>query len=330
MALVESAQQQRRGAGRLFGFFRGRGRGPSRSDTHKRIGEAWYTPYLFILPHTILFVMFVGIPFFLGIWISVHNSTILREGDFVGFRNFERLLSPESIHFERFWTTIWNTILFVIMSTPLLVASGLGLAVLLNQKLRGRNAFRAIYFAPWTLSVAVVGVTFWWLFSERGGVIAQVFTTLFGSSPPWLSANPYAWIAILVATLWWTIGFNTIILLAGMQGIATDLYEAASIDGANKWQQFRHITIPSLRPVLLLVVTLQIIASFQLVGQPQLMTGGGPPPTETTPVLLHVFNSAFTGGSGDLSLAAAMTLIVAVIMVAVSIVNFKLFSSERA
>lgn len=328
MTLAESGQQQRRGLGRFFGFARSRAK--RRSNSHKRIGEAWYTPYLFILPHLLVFTVFIGIPFFLGIWISLHNSTMLREGDFVGLRNFERLLSPASIHFERYWTTVWNTIMFVIISTPLLVLTGLFLAVLLNQRLRGRNMFRAIYFAPWTLSVAVVGVTFWWLFSESGGVIQRIFETLFGSSPPWLSANPWAWISIIVATLWWTIGFNTIILLAGMQGISADLYEAAAIDGANSRQQFRHITIPSLRPVLLLVVTLQIVASFQLVGQPQLMTGGGPPPTETTPVLLHVFNTGFTGGSGDLSLAAAMSLIVAVIMIAVSVVNFRVFSSERA
>jgi multiple sugar transport system permease protein len=144
-----------------------------------------------------------------------------------------------------------------------------------------------------------------------------------------LTSTPWAWIAILVATLWWTIGFNTIILLAGLQAIAPELYEAASIDGAGRWQKFRSITVASLRPVLLLVVTLQIIASFQLVGQPQLMTGGGPPPADTTPVLLHIFNTAFAGRR-ELSLAAAMALIVAVIVVGVSIVNFRVFRSDRA
>jgi len=115
----------------------------------------------------------------------------------------------------------------------------------------------------------------------------------------------------------------------GMQGISADLYEAAAVDGANRWQQFRSITLPSLRPVLLLVVTLQIIASFQLVGQPQLMTGGGPPPTETTPVLLHIFNIGFLGRR-ELSIAAAMALVVAAMMIIVSVINFRLFSSERS
>jgi multiple sugar transport system permease protein len=327
MTLAESAQRERSLAGRIFGFARGR-RGRN-ADVRRRIGEAWYTPYLFVLPHLILFLIFIGFPFFLGIWISLHRSTPLREGPFVGAANYLRLLDPSSLDFERYWTTVWNTILFVLMSVPLLIIVGLILATLLNQRFRGRNVFRSIYFAPWTLSVAVVGLAWWWMFSGQGGVVTRFLESTIGTSPAWLTSLPWAWIAILIATLWWTIGFNTIILLAGMQGISPDLYEAASIDGANRWQQFRHITIPQLRPVLLLVVTLQIIASFQLVGQPQLMTGGGPPPTGTMPVLLHVYNTGFTG-RGDLSLAAAMAMIVAVMMVVVSVVNFKLFSSERA
>lgn len=327
MTSVATGQRKSPLGGRRFGF--GRGRRSSGGDVRRRIGESWYTPYLFILPHLVVFVAIIGIPFLLGIWISLHRSTPLREGPFVGAANYMRLLDPASLDFERYWTTVWNTILFVLMSTPLLVIVGLILATLLNQRLRGRNIFRSIFFAPWTLSVAVVGLTWWWMFSGQGGVVTRLLQETVGSSPGWLTSNPWAWIAILVATLWWTIGFNTIILLAGMQAISADLYEAAAIDGANRWQQFRHITIPSLRPVLLLVVTLQIIASFQLVGQPQLMTGGHPPPTETTPVLLHVFNTGFTG-RGDLSLAAAMAMIVAVMMVVVSIVNFRLFSSERA
>ena len=316
------------------------GRGPEQGgrligrskDVRRRIGEKWWTPYLFIAPHFLIFAVFLLFPFFLGVWISVHDSTPLREGPFVGFAQFEKLLNPSSIHFPRFWNTVVNTILFVIMSTPLLVIVGLLLAALLNQKIRGRNFFRGLYFVPWTLSVSVVALTWWWMFNSNAGFITGVWENLFGGSPSWLATNPYAWITILVATLWWTIGFNTIIFLAGMQGISADLYEAAAVDGANRWQQFRSITLPSLRPILLLVITLQIIASFQLVGQPQLMTGGGPPSAlggETAPVLLHVYNTAFQGRR-ELSLGAAMALIVAAMMVIVSIVNFRLFSSERS
>jgi multiple sugar transport system permease protein len=305
----------------------------SSKDRRRRIGENPLTAYLFILPHFAIFAVFILFPFFLGVWMSLHDSTALRDGPFVGLRWYQQLFDfTNRTQFPRFWNSVWNTIIFVIISTPLLVGLGLALASLLNQRLRGRNIFRAIYFVPWTLSVSVVGLTWWWMFNGNAGFVTLFLADTFGASPNWLATTPWAWISILVATLWWTIGFNTIILLAGMQAIAVDLYEAASIDGANKWQQFRAITLPSLRPILLLVITLQIIASFQLVGQPQLMTGGGPPSElggETAPVLLHVYNTGF-GGRRELSLAAAMALIVAAIMIVVSIVNFRLFSSERS
>jgi len=327
MAGMERATRDQTMARRVFGF--GRKRKSPQGDVRRRIGESRLTPYLFILPHFIIFTGVIGIPFFFGIWLSLHRSTFLRDGPFVGLQNYWTIFSPQSLEFERYWTTVWNTIMFVLVSTPLLVGVALVLAALLNQRLRGRNVFRAVYFAPWTLSVAVVGLAWWWMFNGSAGFVTTFMQDTLGWSPAWLTSNPWAWISILIATLWWTIGFNTIILLAGMQGISADLYEAAAIDGASRRQQFRHITIPSLRPVLLLVVTLQIIASFQLVGQPQLMTGGGPPPTETTPVLLHVYNIGFTG-RGDLSLAAAMAIVVAVMMIVVSIINFRVFGSERA
>jgi multiple sugar transport system permease protein len=332
MTAVGADQPQRIKGPGLLARFRGGGVRAGRTERRRRIGEKAYTPYLFLAPHLILFTLFILVPFFLGIWISVHDSTPLREGPFVGLRWYQQLFDPNSIQFPRFWNTIWNTVLFVLISTPLLVGVGLLLASLLNTKLRGRNLFRGIYFVPWTLSVSVVSLVWWWMFNSNAGFVALAFRDALGLDINWLASNPWAWITILVATLWWTIGFNTIILLAGMQGISADLYEAAAVDGANPWQQFRSITLPSLRPVLLLVVTLQIIASFQLVGQPQLMTGGGPPSAlggETTPVLMHIYNVGFQGRR-ELSVAAAMALVVAAIMVVVSVINFRLFSSERS
>ena len=122
------------------------------------IGERWYVPYLFILPHFIFFGLFIGWPFLLGIWISLHDFDFLRvEQPFVGLHNFAVLFTPGSIHFTRYWGSLWNTIFFVLISTPTLVIVGLLLAVLLNGRYPGRNFFRSVYFAPWTLSVAVVG-----------------------------------------------------------------------------------------------------------------------------------------------------------------------------
>jgi multiple sugar transport system permease protein len=300
------------------------------ASVRRRIGEKWYVPYLFVLPHLLIFLFIIGWPFFYGLWISTLHTTALKGTDapFVGLDNYRQLFDPSGLQFERFWQTVFNTVIFVVMSVPTLVVIGLALAALLNTKIRGRNFFRALYFAPWTLGVSVVGLLWFWIFFQNG-LATQLSRTLGLPAIPWLTDMPWAWLTILIATVWWTIGFNTIILLAGMQSIPEDLYEAASVDGASKWQQFRHITLPSLRPILLLVVTLQIIASFNLVGQPQMITQGGPPVAQTTPVLLHLYNIAFQSPF-DIGLAAAMAVVVALLMVVVSVINFRFFSNERS
>ena len=296
----------------------------------RRIGEKPYTPYLFILPHFLLFLLMIGIPFFYNIYISLTDYTFGGEETFIGLQNYLNLTDPSTFHFPVFWNGLWNTIIFVIISTPSLVIAGLALAVLLNNRFKGRNFFRAIYFAPWTLGIAVVALLWWWILNSSFGLFTNVLASLGLPSPSWLTTNPWAWFSILLATVWWTVGFNTIILLAGMQSISIDLYEAATVDGANKWQQFRHITVPSLRPILLLVITLQVIASFNLVGQPQLMTGGGPG-NETRTALLFVFETGFTtSGQYQLGQAAAMAFVVALLMLVVSVINFRVFGSERA
>jgi multiple sugar transport system permease protein len=294
----------------------------------RRLGEKWYAGYLFILPHFALFLFMVGFPFVYNIYLSLSDYTFGGSETFIGLDNFARLADSSDYHFPIFWGGLWNTVLFVLLSTPMLVIGGLFLAVIVNGKYRGRNAFRAIYFAPWTLGIAVVGLLWWWIFNGSFGLLTNVLTSFGITSPQWLTTNPWAWISILLATLWWTVGFNTIILLAGLQSIPVELYEAATVDGANRWQQFRSITVPSLRPILLLVITLQVIASFNLVGQPQFMTGGGPG-NETRSVLQYVYETGFTaGGQYQLGQAAAMALIVAVIMVVVSVINFRVFRSE--
>jgi multiple sugar transport system permease protein len=304
------------------------GAAPARSL--RRIGEKWYAGIFFILPHFLLFLFMVGLPFVYNIYISLTNYTFGGDASFVGLQNFRDIANPDDYHFPVFWNGVWNTILFVITSTPLLVIAGLVLAVVVNGKYPGRNLFRAIFFAPWTLGIGVVGLLWWWLLNSQFGLLTLLLAQFGIPSPNWLTTNPAAWFSINLATLWWTVGFNTIILLAGLQAIAPELYEAAAIDGANRWQQFRHVTVPSLRPVLLLVITLQVIASFNMVGQSQIMTGGGPG-NETRTALLYVYETGFTnGGQFQLGMAAAMALIVAAMMVVVSVINFRVFRSDEA
>ena len=287
------------------------------------------TPYLFILPHLIFFAIFIGYPFFNGIYLSFHSYDYLRPEAtrFVGLQNYAELFKAGSVKFNEFWNALGNTVEFVVYSVPFLVVIPLGLAVLLNTKTPGRNFFRATYFAPWVLSVAVISLIWWWIFQSQGGLLNYYLAQLGIRGPRWLSTLPWAWVALVVATVWWTMGFNMVILLAALQDIPDHLYEAASIDGASSWQQFWSITVPMLQPVLLFIITTTIIASFNLFGQPLMMTRGAPANPSggggTEPVMMRIYNEGFVRpfqGS-----AAAMSLIVATIMVVISYFNFKIF-----
>ena len=288
-----------------------------------------WVPYLFILPHLILFAVFVGYPFFNGLYISLLQYDPLQPQNtrFVGFQNYANLFTSGTVQFKPFWNALGNTVEFVIYSVPFLIVIPLLLAVLLNTKTPGRNIFRAIYFSPWALSGAVVCLVWWWIFQSQGGLFNYYLADLGLRAPRWLSTMPWAWVAVVTATVWWTIGFNMVIILAALQDIPGYIYEAASIDGATGMQAFWRITLPMLRPVLLFIITTSIIASFNLFIQPYIMTRGGPAQVggggATEPVMLRIYNEGFQRhlyGS-----AAAMSFIVALIMIAISYVNFKLF-----
>lgn len=291
------------------------------------------TPYLFILPHFIFFAVFIGYPFFNGLYISLFRFDYLQPETnvFVGLQNYLNIFTRGTVEFQEFWNALGNTVQFVIYSVPLLVVIPLLLAVLLNRKLPGITLFRTIYFAPWVLSVAVVGLIWFWIFQSEGGLINYYLGALHLQTPDWLASQPWAWVSIVVATVWWTMGFNMIILLAALQDIPDHLYEAAAIDGATGWQSFWHVTLPVLRPVLLLIVTITIIASFNLFGQPFFMTGGGPPEPSgggsTEPIMLRIYIDGFV--RHFMGTAAAMSFVVATIMIVISYFNFKLFRSRE-
>jgi len=287
------------------------------------------TPYLFILPHLIFFAVFIGYPFFSGLYISFFQYDVLRPEAtvFVGLQNYLDLFKAGSVKFIEFWNSMQVTLTFVIFSVPFLVVIPLVLAVLLNIKVPGRNFFRAVYFAPWVLSCAVISLIWWWIFQSQGGLLNYYLKMLGLETPRWLSTMPYAMISIIIATVWWTMGYNMIIFLAALQDIPTDLYEAAEMDGAGSWARFVHVTLPLLRPVLVFIVITTIIASFNLLGQPMMMTRGAPAqPTgggATEPVMLRIFTEGFVRpfqGS-----AAAMSVVVATIMVIFSFANFRIF-----
>ena len=303
----------------------------SRGAGQKRRGSL--APYLFILPHLIFFALFVGYPFFSGLYTSLFRYDYLRPAatEFRGLGNYVDLFTPSDVRFRDFWNSLVNTLEFVVYSVPLLVLIPLGLALLLNTKIKARTLFRAIYFAPWALSGAVVALLWWWIFQSQGGLLNYYLADLGVTPPRWLSTLPWAWVSIVICTVWWTLGFNMIILLAALQDIPESLYEAAALDGANSRQLLWNVTLPLLRPVLLFIVTISIIASFNLFIQPFIMTEGNPTrasgPT-TQSVMMRIYQEAFVDNRQGS--AAAMSFVVATLMIAISYVNFKLFRKREA
>lgn len=285
------------------------------------------TPYLFILPHLIFFAAFLGWPFFYGIYISLFEFDFLRPEyrPFIGLGNYLNLFTPGSIQFTDFWRSIRNTGVFILYSVPPLVILALLLAVLLNGEYRGRNFFRTIYFAPYALSAVVAAVLWRWIF-EQGGLIDTYVTNLGLPQVPWLGTMPWAWVAITVCTVWWTVGFNTIIFLAALQEIPDSLYEAASIDGANGAQQFFSITLPMLRPVLVFVITITLLASANLFAQTFIMTGGGPV-QQTESIIQRIYNEGIA--QNRMGSAAAMSIMVAAILLILTSLNFKVFGQRE-
>jgi multiple sugar transport system permease protein len=285
-------------------------------------------PYLFIAPHLLFFAAFLGWPFLYGIYISLFRYDFLQPDNrpFVGLKNYADLFNPESVPFDKFWNALSNTGEFILWSVLPLVGIALILAVLLNRNYPGRGVFRTIFFAPYTLSVTVASVLWWWIFQQTG-ILNQALQGLGWNPINWLGDLPGAWIAITICTIWWTIGFNTVIFLTALQEIPKSLYEAASLDGANARQQFFLITIPMLRSVLVFVLTITLIASANLFGQPYLMTGGGPADGTQTVIYRIFFEGILRSQMGR---AAAMSIFVALLLLVLTYLNFKFFGATEA
>jgi len=200
--------------------------------------------------------------------------------------------------------------------------------MLLNNKFPGRTVFRAIFFAPYVLGVAVIGLLFRFLLDPNIGVVNSYLHHLgVHRNIPWITQLPWAWISLVAMTVWWTLGFNAIIYLAGLQDISPELYDAADIDGASGWQKFRHVTLPGLRPVSLFVLTVTILASANMFGQSYLVTNGAPGNDTRTAIfyISQVGLRQYRQGA-----AAAMSYILAIILIAISLLNFRLFRDRDA
>lgn len=305
---------------------RGGGDAPGPADTLRSetrsggVRGSRLTPYLFLAPFLILFVIFVLVPAFLGVWISLHDwDFLLPNKPFLGVQNYLDLADSSSPQFQQFWNSMKNTLIFVVISVPFLVVLPLLLAILLNRKFPGRTFFRAVFFAPFVLGVAVVGLMWRYLLDPSFGLANGILSRLgLPDNTAWTTDQPWAWISLVGVTVWWTIGFNAVIYLAGLGDIPPEHYEAAELDGASPWQQLRFITIPGLRPVLVFIVVTTVLASANMFGQSYLITQGGPGDSTRTAIMTIADLGLSQYRMGQ---ASAMSYVLAVVLILISLVN---------
>ena len=284
-------------------------------------------PYLYLLPHALLFFVFTVYPIGYGLYISLHRWDLLNPNKaFVGTEFYRNLLSSGTPQSEFFWRTLLNTTLFTVISVPLLVAAALGLALLLYRPIFGRSFFRAVFFLPGILTVSVMGILWRWMFDNQIGLVNAARELLTGAPPiPWLSTEGLAWVPIVVGTVWWTVGFNMTLYLAALGNIPSSLYEAASLDGATPGQQFRFITWPLLGPQTLFVFITTALASFQLFGQSLVITAGGPN-RSTQSVIQYITEEGFT--NSQISSAAAMGFVFGLMMLILTAAQFRIMARD--
>ncbi|MEY4970169.1 MAG: hypothetical protein RLZZ277_400 [Actinomycetota bacterium] len=286
------------------------------------------TAYLFLAPYLLLFFSFILLPAINGLRISFYNWDLLfPKKPFVGLKNYIDIFTPDTPSSVQFWPAARATAIFTVSSVPFLILISLGFAVLLNKSFKGRVAMRAIIFAPYLLGAATVGLLWRYVLDPNVGLL-NYYLELWGiGRPPWTNGTPWIWISLVLATIWWTVGYNTVILIAGLQEIPKELYEAAAVDGARGWSQFWNITLPGLRQVMAFVLTTTIISSANVFAQPLLITEGQPG-GESRSMIMEISEEAmkeFKFGS-----ASAMSTLFTLSLLLLTAGLFRLFRDKNA
>ena len=283
------------------------------------------TAVLFIIPFLLFFLLFWLIPFVYGIVMSVSKYSLIQGNrGFVGLANYIKILFSSSMYHKSFVQGLGNTVIFVVLTTPFLVFGSLFLALLLDrlpERLKG--IFRTIYFASYSVSVTAVAAVFVWLMKGNGGYFNNMLISMGIIKPPipWMEQQPFVWVALTVATVWWPIGYDMMLFVNALNEIDTSLYEASAMDGAGFWVQFRYIILPNIKNVFFFVLMTTIIASFNVYGQPRLMTKGGP--GETTKPLIMMITSTIMDRN-DLGVGSAMTILMGVVIILCSVGQYYL------
>ncbi|WP_226925156.1 carbohydrate ABC transporter permease [Georgenia thermotolerans] len=289
------------------------------------------TGWAMFAPAGVALALFVVVPFLLAGWLSLHNVRLDSPAPprWMGLEQYRRILLDPDFSAE-FYRGVLNNTVFAAVVVPLQTSLALGLALLLNRPLRAMAFFRTFFFMPVVFPMALVAVVWKAIYSrgELGMLNAVVDTLSLGRLGPydWLGDPRTALAAIIVMSVWQGAGLQMVIILAGLQGIPQELYEAASLDRAGRWRQFRHVTLPGLRNTLVFVVLVTTILSFRLFDQIYIMTQGGPQQATTT-VMYQAVTTAFD--ANNVGRASAITVLFFLIVLSVALVQRRLLREER-
>ncbi len=255
----------------------------------KRIRKKDLIPFLFLLPFGLPFLLLFVWPLLQGFYLTLTNYHLIKgTNKFVGFQNYLDLFFNDPL----FLTSLKNTFIFVVLNVPVVVIISLGLALLLSYPIKGKALFRAVFVTPYFISGAAVSILFQYMFLPSG--LVNYYLGKLGIQPFSVETSTVVAIFVVVLiTVWWRVGLATVVFLAGLQDIPDEFYEAARIDGAGSWHCFRYITLPLLRPVMVFVIIIRLIATFSMFDQVYLVTRGGP--YGSTRVLLqYLYETAFS------------------------------------
>jgi multiple sugar transport system permease protein len=276
------------------------------------VNAAQWRNALFVAPYLFFFVTMLVFPLVWGIWLSFHKADTFGVGKFVGLANYARLFGDRI-----FLQSVGNTFYFVLLTVPALALLGLFLALALNRQTRTAAFFRAAYFTTSVLSVTIVTLIWRIVFVPDFGFLATVYGWFDTKAPAFLSDPNLAMIGIAIATIWWCLGLPMMLFLSALQQVPAEIYEAAALDNANRWQTFRSITLPSIKRTFILVVLIQIVLQFQLFGQARLMTQGGPN-NASKPIVLYIYDVAFKRWDLGLGAAASEILFILILIAAMA------------
>ncbi len=277
-------------------------------------GDGWWG-FVFLLPVMIGFLVFIAYPMIESFRLSFTDYAMREDYQYVGLNNYITAFTDDTAR-----TVLKNTIIFTLCSVPVLIIVPVFLACALNQKLKGVRFFRAVYFVPTMISMVATGIIWQWMFNAEFGIVNYFLEQIGVTGPSWLTSKPWALIAVIVANIWKTLGYNMMLFLAGLQNVPSMYYEAAALDGVNMWTKFTKITWPLLKPTTLFVTIMTISSSFQVFDTIVVMTSGGP--ARSSSVLVHyIYQCAFK--FYDMGYACALGWLLAIFIIIITAVQFR-------